>query len=242
MQLRSFTLIYALLLVFGSTTLFAYPDRTFTTDGTIQDGNSYYSVYVDASTVDMTGGLVDNRFELTNNSVVNFYGGLGDPSALVYDSSTFNVHGNTIEDRGVRGIFSYGTSNINVAGGIVNGSINAFESSVVNISDGIIGEVNTYDNGVSHISGGEIHFLSSWESGVVNVYGYGFEYIPDGSIYSGHDLFSGFWQDGTAFNINCYGGETYDNIVTHVVPEPATLLLLGIGAVMIRKKTKAANG
>ena len=109
----------------------------------------------------------------------------------------------------------------------------------MNISNGIIGEINASGNSVMHLTGGTIDFLLAGDSGVVNVYGYGFEYISGGSVYSDHDLFSGFWEDGTEFNINTWnpsGYNTNEHIVTHLVPEPASIALLTLGGLLLRKK------
>ncbi|GAI39887.1 unnamed protein product, partial [marine sediment metagenome] len=75
----------------------------------------------------------------------------------------------------------------------------------------------------------------------VNIHGYGFEYDPLAGDYTGGQL-TGFWADDTPFSIDLFAGwmpgdgfyDTYSNIV--LVPEPATILLLGLGGLFLRKR------
>ncbi len=103
------------------------------------------------------------------------------------------------------------------------------------------------------INGGEIQFLKADDYSTVNfhggqilgnlivehttswvhVYGYGFNNDP----FGGSPL-TGFWADDTAFSINLVddGISTYDQIVFHIVPEPATLCLFGLGGMLLRRR------
>jgi len=83
----------------------------------------------------------------------------------------------------------------------------------------------------------EIEALYATDASVVNIYGYAFNYDPLGGSRNGGQL-TGFWEGGNPFSIdfldNIETGSTYyDHVV--LIPEPATLLLLGLGAVMLRR-------
>ena len=78
-----------------------------------------------------------------------------------------------------------------------------------------------------------IYHLSSWSSKVTI-------YCQDNYVMDENGI-SGFWLDGTPFDIefNNVGGvfSPYPicDYVT-VIPEPATLMLTGIGSLLIRRK------
>lgn len=147
---------------------------------------------------------------------------------------------------------SYNDAQVEMTGGEVSG-FNAYDSSVLNLQDGIIHFLYADDTSCLNIYGGEIlgtlgangsatlnlyggtitvvSGLSAWESATVNIYGYGFELTGEGNnLY-----LSGFWLDGTPFNdIWLRGPGTYDHV--NLIPEPATLLLLAFGSVMINRR------
>ena len=116
-----------------------------------------------------------------------------------------------------------------------------------------IWQLNTHSYSELTINGGEIQFLKADDYSTVNfhggqilgnlivehttswvhVYGYGFNNDP----FGGSPL-TGFWADDTAFSINLVddGISTYDQIVFHIVPEPATLCLFGLGGMLLRRR------
>jgi hypothetical protein len=209
------TLVVGVLFVSINTHLSATPIDiiTFTEDGFIRDGDDYGEVFVygDTTTVDMDGGKVGF---LQN-----------------YDQSTTNISG---------GLIAYAQTNdqstINISGGVVH-EPRAWPDGTINVTGGECWNVEV-GGGEFNISGGQITgrgIYAPSDGSVVNIYGYGFEYNPD------VPNLIGFWADGTPFGIVFRDpvGEnihSYDKVVLHEIPEPATLLLLGLGAVMLRKR------
>jgi hypothetical protein len=115
---------------------------------------------------------------------------------------------------------------------VVNGSCTA------NVFGGNVGLIEAWSSNSVNLHGGVISdYLLAVST--VNIYGYGFDYDPLAGSYGGGQL-TGFWVDDTPFNIDLFaaslpgGGpiDTWSHIV--LVPEPATILLLGLGAINIR--------
>jgi len=191
----------------------------FYTDGLIQDGDvyDYVSVYNDA-TVDMTGGIVTVQLGAYDSSTVNISGGVLHgvfTSAGASTASTLNLSGSMQAD--AVGIWGLGT--LNMFGGTVRSVEN---NNIANLYGGIISD-----------------YL--WATSTVNIYGYGFQYNPLAGDYRGGQL-TGFWMNDTAFSIDLWYLnvpyapliDTWPHIV--LIPEPATLLLLGLGVLILKKR------
>jgi hypothetical protein len=62
--------------------------------------------------------------------------------------------------------------------------------------------------------------------------------VKDYTYNASTNILAGIWGDDSTFSIQLVDHEYYDpvidNIAFTIVPEPATLLLFGLGAVMLR--------
>ena len=110
-----------------------------------------------------------------------------------------------------------------------------YSYSELTINDGEFYEVGAHGESLIYLHGGQIlGSLTIFDSTAwVHIYGYGFNNDP----FGGSPL-TGFWADDTPFSINLVDDTipTYNQIVFHIVPEPATLLILALGGLLIRKK------
>jgi len=214
-------------------------DKTFTTSGTIVDGNVYGSVYVqnDGTIVDMSGGQITNWLGTRDTSIFNMSGGLISGFINIDYLSSFNVSGGTIT---VSSDFVvYGSANIS-GGNITAGRLKTYPAafnpvtpaSVVDINGGSL-NFNIFDiHGEVNIYRGLLDVNDSWIGGwgndqaSINVYGHDFNYDSYTRILTGHLL------DNNPFIIKGVDASEYTRF--NLIPEPISLLLFGFGLLAVR--------
>jgi hypothetical protein len=176
-------------------------------------GGSAYIVAHDQSTVDIFGGGISN---LDNN-----------------DLSTSNIYGGQIYGE----IWARNQSTVNITNGLVNW-VNGFDQSLIDISGGDIFALKAIGDSEINISGGQItERIIAEEYSTINFYGYGFNYNPTGGEWNGGQL-TGFWSDDTPFSIdlNNWDDITFEHVNLYTIPEPTTLLLFGLGGLLLRRR------
>lgn len=117
---------------------------------------------------------------------------------------------------------------------------------------GAMGHLDTWHNSLADIDGGTMHYLCTFDSSVVTLhsgewdwlvsdndskvylYAYDVTYDPTGGIYGDGSLTGYFYKDDTVFNFSLLNPGTYSHV--EIVPEPGTLLLLGLGFLVIRAR------
>lgn len=145
-------------------------------------------------------------------------------------------------------------STVNITGGQVR-FLTGYDNSVSNVSGGTIHGVTAGHNASITIAGGDITGnLAANRTGTIYLYGTGFEVYYDSNVFSlshgdrftdfayqqperFHGYIRGTLADGTAFDAyasiptnNNYGADII------IIPEPTTLLLLGLGGLLVRKR------
>ena len=145
-------------------------------------------------------------------------------SVFVYnDGTTIDMTGGLIDYR----LELYDSSIFNANGGTMDivfggGSrITLFDESVINLRNLDGGETDGFPNTLIEAAGGS--------NPQINLYGYGFYFVGN--------YLHGYWSDGSSFLFSIRSNdETMNALVLHEIPEPATLLLLSVGTILIRRK------
>ena len=152
-------------------------------------------------------------------------GWVEDLSAHAISEVTFNG-GSSVGD-----IWGFGRSTITVNSGHIGGSIWTDASSTVNLKGGSFGSLRAFGSGVMYIHGSNfevdgisVNYGDSLRGYSTNILD---PYLLEGTI-------TGTLQDGSALNSSyaIYKISACDIIV---VPEPATLLLLALGVIILRR-------
>lgn len=198
----------------------AYPGGHFTDALDVYNGDNYW--YVDAdetSVVDVFGGAVDELVPF-GSSTANISGGLT-KAVEALDASTINITGGEVWD-----LSAFGQSEISITGGKVEWLYLSSGSQALVLE-------------------GDVTNLWAESFSTVDIYGYDLtfdsQYQYDRTRQTWEGQLTGFWQNRTPFSMTTYDEETSNHLILHdlgplpSVPEPGTLLLLGLGAVLLRR-------
>jgi hypothetical protein len=201
------------------------------------------------------GGRIDNLLTYDSSRVILSGGRI---STLW----TFGTSYATISDGFIDDFGAAGNSTVFFSGGGIGQQFNAMQNSTVFFSDGSTSYLGTAGNSrieisggtiggwdiwgglfadgasIVDISGGLIDYLHARQSSTTTLYGSNFQ-LSEGLSLIGNELFgtgilSGNWNNGNAWEINIYQHDSSASIF--LVPEPAAVLLLGLGGLLIRKR------
>ena len=202
-------------------------------------------------------------FNINNQSEMNITGGSIGSGGYVNDFGVLSMSDGTFSHPAGY-INAEDDSRVYISGGAINGTIHPLDNSEVNITGGTIGtiqpnyfgtvnfeggicnnEINARGSSTVNISGGLINRLRLSETPTINFYATEY-HLGSGLTLSGNKLYgegflSGEWADGIRWTIDIDQTLPSPNpdITLHLVepiPEPATLLLLGLGTLALRRK------
>jgi hypothetical protein len=215
-----------LLLVLCEPIITLASDITFSSSGTITDGNVFDTVYVqnDGTVVDMTGGQIGN-LQTSYVSTFNLRGGQiskilqTDPAPIIDigPTATLNILGGSVD---IGNFVLGGESYTLIQGGQVSADLmKAYYDCVIDIEGGIL-------------QIGSFSIVGSSQLPTINIYGSGFDYDPTGGTYEG--ILTGYLADGSQFSINDVSESEY--LRFNLVPEPGTLLLFSFGGLFLARR------
>lgn len=185
----------------------------------------------------LSGGFIENSLQALENSEVNISGGEIGWGLGAQNNSKVSVYGGWMDN-----FAALDNSQVYISGGRIL-SLNIYNSSQVEVSGGTIdSDLHSEGNSRANILGGYIGGdIKLSEEGIVTIYGNDFVLngvaVGAGTFGAGGGgRLTGLLANGDPINniINFHS----DNSRLILVPEPATLLLLGFGAVILRKGKK----
>ncbi len=193
----------------------------------------------DSSGVNISGGSI-RYFQSSAFSFVKISGGSVD-NLISRSSSSVKISGGSVSWLG-----STGSSQVYISGGSINW-LRSYDSSRVDIFDGSINAIYSYDSSRVNITGGSIGGdLKLQEQSQIQIFG--FDFTVNGSPFGYGELtsiFGGYpkYEPPRHLTGTLLSGEPIDkdfyignNARIILIPEPATILLLGLGGLMLRKR------
>ena len=173
-----------------------------------------------------------------------------------YEFGTFMLNSESllVTGAGADGIFANDTSYVEVqntaplqqhVGGIYDLILDDF--STMNYYGGEMGGISIYHDAVATFSGGRIDYISSYQFAWRLEGTYPSVLVPNphitficdvDSVDLTGNLLTGNWLDGSGFSVTLVDRDGYSPVIENIqfIPEPASLLLLGAGGLLLRKR------
>jgi hypothetical protein len=125
-------------------------------------------------------------------------------------------------------------ADVSITGGTVSYAANVYGTGKLSVSGGSAPLFfNLYDSAVLDLSGCTFTetwvYLGSSTNDLINVFGHNLAVAP---YYSDHTIVTGRWNEDASSTFSFVVGRTLpasQQIVLHEIPEPVTLMLLGLG-------------
>lgn len=148
-----------------------------------------------------------------------------------YDDTLSNIFGGEILE-----MWMSNNATANIFGGEIF-KLETLDFSVANIFDGGLNDLTARNNSSVNIYGGDFLRLGAYEDSFIYLYAYDVVYHETGGGSHGDDpwLEGRYYSDNNPFSFDLWGEEVYSHIT--IVPEPATILLFGLGASLLRRRS-----
>jgi len=132
-------------------------------------------------------------------------------------------------------VFLKNDASLDFLGGTI-GKLSTYHNSLADLEGGQMHSLWTFDNSIVHYHAGQIDYISATHNSTVSLYAYDVTYNPLGGINNQGYVEGFFYNNHEAFSFSCWNTPTWSHI--EIVPEPTTLLMLGLGGLMVRKKSE----
>lgn len=223
--------ILAILVVvlFAEPSLYAVPvDKIFTSSGYIFPGEVWntVSIYNDDTVVTMLGGMADfiSTYDRSTLNVIYGEAGVG-----AYDYSIINIYGGTHWTA-----FASGHGIVNFSSDAVSQGLRASGFGVANMFGGTVGHLGAHDSGTINIYAGSItDYIFADDYSTINIFGNDLIKADSGGIY-GFGKVEGYLTDLAYISVDFVNPEAYSHI--NLIPEPSSLVLLGLAGLILRWK------
>jgi hypothetical protein len=166
--------------------------------------------------------------------------GTANTSVYTWNNASVTMAGGTIVS-----LDEFNSSRVDIQAGTISQGTSLWNQSQMTFSGGNLNLfLETHDFAAADLKGGQLNgWLYAADTSIINIYGYGFNYNPLAGTKNG-GLLTGSWANGQAFGLNLLDNLqtntiTYQHIILHEIPEPASLLLLAMGGRLIIRKRKS---